>query len=552
MRLLFFLALSIGVNGWPFVEPKVQQMPHGLQPFPPGFPGAFPFGAPVIVVEHHRGFNPWEDLHKNMERVVRTQAGEPRALQPVQMRMQLGGLLDMFGDHHAGHHGLAQGSFEVQDDHQERVLITATLPGYELGAKTSEKPLSVRAVGRSLVISGTHRQGPLISQWQRVFSLPKGCDMKNVSVTYNSGSGNLTVVVPRGNVTVPADEEINDDEDMMGLPPALRALRSGLPGLMDQMSGMQASPQGFLRASRPMSLENVLGQVMGELHQMHPRNQLPAVSQVPEDAIVNLVGCFAESQLEQVRLKYYGESNAANFAAMYWHAQNDHVQYFAMARHAVPLGHGFTAAGFLHPNEVPKWGVYDGCGLPCQDDDERWCGCSNEATRGFPNRACAEGEKRFAVYKIGVQNTSAASAETSANTSSDATDATAKTANASQPASGQPGQAAQPSPYWKLSEGEGEPSIEVVIPKGTKATASGNEVLVFNASKETGDDSKSPEEAEMVSSTDAPISKVKLPVGVSTDSCEQKQEGKDGGVVLKCKLEQEDVHDVPIKVIDEL
>ena len=28
---------------------------------------------------------------------------------------------------------------------------------------------------------------------------------------------------------------------------------------------------------------------------------------------------------------------------------------------------------------MPKWGVYDGCGLPCQDDDERWCGCSNEA-----------------------------------------------------------------------------------------------------------------------------------------------------------------------------
>eukprot|EP00435_Cladocopium_sp_Y103_P045200 s1562_g12.t3 len=84
------------------------------------------------------------------------------------------------------------------------------------------------------------------------------------------------------------------------------------------------APQGFLRASRPMGLEEVLGQVMGELHQMHPRNQLPAVSHVPEDAVVNLVGCFAESQLEQVRLKYYGESNAANFAAMYWHAQNDH------------------------------------------------------------------------------------------------------------------------------------------------------------------------------------------------------------------------------------
>lgn len=268
-----------------------------------------------------------------------------------------------------------------------------------------------------------------------------------------------------------------------------------------------------------MGLEEVLGQVMGELHQMHPRNQLPAVSHVPEDAVVNLVGCFAESQLEQVRLKYYGESNAANFAAMYWHAQNDHVQYFAMARHAVALGHGFTAQGFLHPNE---------------------------AERGFPNRACAEGEKRFAVYKIGnkLNTSSDASTEASADTG-DSGDANAKV-NASQPAAA--------GPYWKLS-GEGEPSIEVVIPKGTKATASGNEVLVFNASKASkeGDSSRSPEEAQAPSSTtDAPISKVKLPVGVSTDSCEEKQEGQDGGIVLKCKLEQEDVHEVPIKVIDEL
>eukprot|EP00435_Cladocopium_sp_Y103_P045142 s1562_g12.t2 len=145
------------------------------------------------------------------------------------------------------------------------------------------------------------------------------------------------------------------------------------------------------------------------------------------------------------------------------------VQYFAMARHAVPLGHGFTAQGFLHPNEVPKWGVYDGCGVPCQDDDERWCGCSNEAERGFPNRACAEGEKRFAVYKIGNMNTSSdASPEASADTSSDSGDANAKAVNASQPAAA--------GPYWKLS-GEGEPSIEVVIPKGTKATASGNELM---------------------------------------------------------------------------
>ena len=41
---------------------------------------------------------------------------------------------------------------------------------------------------------------------------------------------------------------------------------------------------------------------------------------------------------------------------------------------------------------------------------------------------------------------------------------------------------------------------------------------------------------------------VKLPVGVSSDSCEQSEGAKDGQWVLKCKLEQEDVHDVPIKV----
>eukprot|EP00913_Durusdinium_trenchii_P006700 g6297.t1 len=233
---------------------------------------------------------------------------------------------------------------------------------------------------------------------------------------------------------------------------------------------------------------------------------------IVQDAVVNLVGCFAESQLEKVRLKYYGDSNAANFAAMYWHAQNDHVQYFAMARHSVPLGHAFTAHGFLHQNEVPQWGVYDGCGSPCQDDDERWCGCANEAERGFPSAGCAEGEKRFAVYKIGVQLASEKHGETL---------------------------------YWKLAgEKEGEPSIEVVMPKGTKATANGNEVLVYNASREEGDSSKPSNEA--TSTSVAPISKVKLPVGVSTNSCEN------GWHVLRCKLEQEDVQDVPIKVIDEL
>ena len=167
MLLLSSLGISLA-SAWPFAEPKVQPLNVRL---PPGLPpGLMPLGrGPVIVVESHMGFNPWEDLHKNLERVVRGQGqgqgqgpGAQGGLAPLQM--QLGGLLDIFGDHHAGHHGLAQGSFEVHDDHQSRVLITAILPDYEaffffsfqravcgqFGAKTSEKPLSVRAVGRLL------------------------------------------------------------------------------------------------------------------------------------------------------------------------------------------------------------------------------------------------------------------------------------------------------------------------------------------------------------------------------------------------------------------
>jgi len=317
-----------------------------------------------------------------------------------------------------------------------------------------------------------------------------------------------------------------------------------LMGHMGQLGGPQGGQAGFLRARRPVGLEDVLSQVFGSLDQMHPRNQLPAAGAVPEDAVVNLVGCFAESQLEQVKLKYYGENNAANFAAMYWHAQNDHVPYFAMARHSVPLGHAFTAAGFLHEKEVPQWGVYDGCGSPCQDEDERWCGCANEADRGFVNPDCAMGEKRFAVYKIGVETTSEKPEMSIAgNTSASSQDQAAPPANVSDV----PNAAGRP--YWKLTgEAEGEPSIEVVVPKGTVATASGSQVLLYNATAGAAPS----EQPEQEGKATAPIGKVKLPVDVSKDSCKLGGTAKDGGQVLKCKLEQEDVREVPIKVIDEL
>eukprot|EP00439_Symbiodinium_sp_Y106_P083199 s690_g23.t1 len=84
--------------------------------------------------------------------------------------------------------------------------------------------------------------------------------------------------------------------------------------------------------------------------------------------------------------------------------------------------------------------------------------------------------------------------------------------------------------------------------KGTVASASGSEVLLFNA---TGTEPPAEQSSE-TEQDKTPIGKVKLPVEVSKESCKLGGAAKDGGQVLRCKLEQEDVREVPIKVIDEL
>ena len=51
--------------------------------------------------------------------------------------------------------GRAEGSFEVDDDHKTRILISAKLPGYKLNSQELEKsPLSVKVLGhRSVVVT---------------------------------------------------------------------------------------------------------------------------------------------------------------------------------------------------------------------------------------------------------------------------------------------------------------------------------------------------------------------------------------------------------------
>jgi len=571
------------------------------------FAGPIIFGpAGPMVIDGQFGFDPWEDLHKNLkqnlEKALQDGSGpgprghgmmfglggneEQALVAPGSLEASLGSLMQVFGDDHAGHFGRAEGSFDVNDDQENGLRISATLPGYKLGgADLGSSPLTVKVVGRrSLVVTGTQQDGMVIEQWQRSFMLPKGSDTESVSVTYNSSDGNLTVVVPRGSGNSTAltssqeeDEEdqgifLQDDDMDSFLPPALRAMQQGLPQIFEQLQQQpgQGRGKGRLRGGggflMPLDGPPMFDEVFGMMDRMHPRFQQPpgGEREVPDEAEVNLVGCFSEEQLAKADLKYYGETNAASFAAMYWHAQADRVPYFAMSRHEEPLGHAFTFRNFTHEKEDPQWGLYDGCGSRCEDDETRWCGCANEASRGLFNRECGpDGEKRFAVYK-------AAQAVDVAVNESESETASADSAPQS-PAGHE--RRADPRPYWQLSNSdEGDsPTIEIVAPKGTVAKASGRQVVLFNATTgqevagrsegaAEGEDGKAEEASEASSSqseegASAVLGKFRLPVDVAPEQCEMEADGSkgaDGGQVLKCRLEQDAVKVLPIKVVDEL
>eukprot|EP00928_Gymnodinium_smaydae_P050797 TRINITY_DN3435_c0_g3_i4.p1 TRINITY_DN3435_c0_g3~~TRINITY_DN3435_c0_g3_i4.p1 ORF type:complete len:604 (+),score=111.44 TRINITY_DN3435_c0_g3_i4:52-1812(+) len=558
-----FWSASQAAAGWPFGgadeadlggsgdDERATGIPLGAQ---------FAFsGVPVIVVEGHMGANPWEELHRNVERAFQG-AGRPAigngdrsqggamvrhgSVEPLES--QLGQLMRLFGGDHAGHIGFAGNGFQV-DNEETRLRISAILPGYNLGAESgdvSKSPLAVRAVGKtSLVVKGTQANGNIVTTFQRSFKLPKGSDIANISVTYSSSTGNLTVIVPhRSTEVAEADDTDDETEDDDFIPAPLRALQKGIPGLLGQLSDAQAkqaqASQGFLVPSRS-PFEDMFADIFGQVNQMHPRYHPPPGGEqpVPEDVVVNLVGCFAESQLAHQELKYYSDGNAASFNAMYWHAVHDNVPYFAMSRHSSDMGHAFTARGFAHEHETPQWGVYDGCGSPCSDSERRYCGCANEASRGFDNPYCEEGQKRFAVYKIGaaaapVEDEPASEGDATATASEVTTHAPAAAADSSDASAAAGGK-------WELV---GDDGISVVVPKGTRAVAKGRQVLLFS------DDSTTDENPQART-----VGKVRLPATILPDSCELDKETRaSGDKVLRCKLDKGEVKNIPIRVLDEL
>nr|WHU05691.1 small heat shock protein sHsp19.9 [Dinophyceae sp.] len=165
------------------------------------------------------------------------------------IQQELNNLMAAFGAQHQGHVGRTEGNFKV-DTTEEHFLIRAELPGYHLSSagldphNAAASPLSVRAVGhRTLVVSGMQQYGDMIRQWQRSFSLPTGSDLEHVQATYSSGV--LTVDVPRNGTREedPVDDFHTQDEM---LPPALRALMEGLPGIMGSLGQVPRRGGGFL------------------------------------------------------------------------------------------------------------------------------------------------------------------------------------------------------------------------------------------------------------------------------------------------------------------
>jgi len=595
--LVLFIFAPVAVNAWwPFGEDGEKDRADAETPERLPLEEMLGMFGPHVVMEGGQfGFDPWEDLHRNLHMAVRSgvqhpqllqvggigggffdngppRGGEVGALMPARtgvsdFESQLGNLLDVFGDQHSGQVGRASGSFVVNNEDPNRFQLSSLLPGYKMASDGDggRDSLNVRVVGRrSLVVSGTHRMQNVVSSWQRSFALPRGSDISHVSVTYNSSDGNLTVDVPKSNASdaEPVSEGDDDgDQEYFDpfLPPSLRAMRSNVPGIAGHVSARQAQRSGAFMAPA-FDVGAILSEVFGMVDQMHPRYHLPEGGDqpVPEDATVNLIGCFNESQLAKAEIKYYGDANGASFNAMFWHASHDHVPYFGMARHSDPIGHAFTFRNFSHLEETPFYGApYDGCGSNCEDDSGRWCGCANEDDRGFPNTDCVGGEKRFAVYRIGNAITNVNESE---NVSTE-------------------GAATQSRPYWQLGVDEDDtPELEIVVPQGHVARTQGNQLLLFNASgddsgsigkvnsqsKHSADDNETGQMAGSLRTNSSAFSeqaasdavgKVKLPVDVDADACavDWNVTRDDGAQTIKCKLERRDVQSLSIKMVgDEL
>ena len=123
-------------------------------------------------------------------------------------------------------------------------------------------------------------------------------------------------------------------------------------------------------------------------------------------------GCFPSTSLPASGTDkvYFGNSAGTKFNFMASKAAVSSSTFMAMARHRASLGHAYTFN--VSPTTQVAENLRGVCQTPCNDDTTRFCGCSNQAYRGYggPSDAgCSSfnprasdpdnGNSVYAVYK---------------------------------------------------------------------------------------------------------------------------------------------------------
>jgi dolichyl-diphosphooligosaccharide--protein glycosyltransferase len=119
----------------------------------------------------------------------------------------------------------------------------------------------------------------------------------------------------------------------------------------------------------------------------------PAKEEKPVEEAV-YVGCYA-SEAQFMDKVYSGGSTGANYNIALHHAKTHGKRYFAVARGGSD-GHSF-AFNKLDTSRGQLQG--GGCDRPCEDNDDKACGCIDAACTG-PIIKGEEHNRRWAVYQV--------------------------------------------------------------------------------------------------------------------------------------------------------
>merc|ERR1719171_2727621 len=135
--------------------------------------------------------------------------------------------------------------FQIEDT-DEHFKLVAHLPGHRLGGE-GNNPLSVKVVGRSLMVKGKKVEGPMTSMFQRSFPIPPYAVAKKISVDYSTTSGKLVINLPKIPKAERTEEEKGAEED------GAQELDGMLPMEMGGFGmPLEALPAPFLELERAM------------------------------------------------------------------------------------------------------------------------------------------------------------------------------------------------------------------------------------------------------------------------------------------------------------